>query len=173
MAPTAPIIRDENDTTLYSDIIVETRLDPIYPAILNADIDVKVVSDYLPDATLANKEYLEIEKIKKGEQVFFFYSDLMDKNPLPHILYRPKEPTGEKKTYFKNEYTAYSGTEPRPAFLYRKIPADEEIFQTTVAGMEYEYTYIFKKADNGNYRRNYKYKPTTYELIPNDELKTY
>ncbi len=173
VAPTAPIIKDENDTTLYSDIIVETQLDPIYPAILNTDIDVKVVSDYLPDATLANKEYLEIKKIKKGEQVFFFYSDLMSKNPLPHVLYRPKELTGEKKTFYKNEYEPYSGTEPRPAFLYRKISEDEVIFQTTVVGMEYEYTYTFKKADNGIYRRNYKYKPTTYELIPYNERETY
>jgi hypothetical protein len=80
-----------------SDIIVETKIEPLYIGTLNQDIKVKLVNKYLPDQYAEDVEdqpgiangtaETEIE-IKKGAEVLFFYSDIAENKRHPQILCR-------------------------------------------------------------------------------------
>lgn len=78
-----------------SDILVQTITEPIYAGFLSKDIRVEKVADYMPDPK--QKDTVEdIEIIRTGERVYFFYSDLQAEAPQPLILYRPLKPMSEE-----------------------------------------------------------------------------
>jgi hypothetical protein len=47
--PIRPDDAPAQDATPYSDVIVETKVEPLYIGTLNQDIMVKLMNDYLPD----------------------------------------------------------------------------------------------------------------------------
>ena len=88
---------EKNNPAEYkSDLLVETNLDTLYKAYLCKDILVKVSADgWLPirEEEVEPAFTFEVDdrntwKIKKGEQIYLFYSDLIAKNPEPMVLYR-------------------------------------------------------------------------------------
>lgn len=93
----------------YSDLLVETNLDTLYKAYLCKDILVKVSADgWLPiredevePSFTAKEDDKTTTEIKKGEQVYLFYSDLIAKNTEPMILYR--KPIDGKEVYVAND----------------------------------------------------------------------
>lgn len=92
----------------YSDLLVETNLDTLYKAYLCKDILVKVSADgWLPiredevEPPFAKEDDKTITEIKKGEQIYLFYSDLIAKNTEPMILYR--KPIDGKEVYTVND----------------------------------------------------------------------
>lgn len=85
----------------YSDVIVQTNIEPIYQGILNQTIEVEPVNDFTPDeyADMSDQDgYITDEEtnkktktsftISKGEIVFMFYSDITKNAEQPQILYR-------------------------------------------------------------------------------------
>lgn len=99
----------------YSDVIVQTNIEPIYQGILNQTITVEPVNDFTPDeyADMSNQSgYIINEEtgkktktsftIPKGEVVFMFYSDITKNAEQPQILYRngvklPEDLTDKEK----------------------------------------------------------------------------
>ena len=85
-----------NPAEYRSDLLVEANLDTLYKAYLCKDVLVKVSADgWLPirEEDVEPAFTLEVDDkntqiIKKGEQIYLFYSDLIAKNPEPMILYR-------------------------------------------------------------------------------------
>ena len=76
---------------LVSELLVETNIEPIFKGALSQDISVRMLGNYLPDPYAGKEEDKVLTTIKAGEEVFFFYSDLVDNNIHPHILYRSKD----------------------------------------------------------------------------------
>ena len=79
----------------FSDIIVQTKIEPLYVGVLGQEVQVKSVNSYLPDRDTADEELSQLETIAAGETVLFFYSDVNNNSPQPQILYRPD---GQYKT---------------------------------------------------------------------------
>lgn len=85
-----------DDAEYKSDLIVENNLDTLYKAYLCKDILVKVSADgWLPireedvePAFVPGVDDKTTQIIKKGEQIYLFYSDLIAKNTEPMVLYR-------------------------------------------------------------------------------------
>jgi hypothetical protein len=129
-----------------SDLLVETNLDTLYKAYLCKDILVKVSADgWLP----IRKDEVEPEFIpgvddettqiiKKGEQIYLFYSDLIAKNPEPMILYRAYQ----DKEYFE----ATEDTERNPdKEYYGRNRMTNNFYLFTGENFEIDTTYYEKK----------------------------
>lgn len=73
----------------YSDIIVQTNIEPLYRGVLNQSIEVELVNTYTPDEYAdMDVEDAAVTKIDKGQTVYFFYSDINKNAVQPQILYR-------------------------------------------------------------------------------------
>jgi hypothetical protein len=78
--------------TEKSDLIVETKVEPLYVGNLKYNITIKKVNNYIPDTSMytdANeieKIFPDVWTIQKNTPVLFFYSDITDKKPEPQIL---------------------------------------------------------------------------------------
>ena len=91
----------------YSDVIVQTNIEPIYQGILNQTITVELVNEFTPDEYAdmrvdENEHHRDITTIPKGEVVFMFYSDITKNAEQPQILYRkgvelPEDLTDKEK----------------------------------------------------------------------------
>lgn len=79
----------------YSDIIVQTKIEPLYIGVLNQDIEIQLVNSYIPDKEEKDDELMAITQIAAGQKVLFFYSDINNNEPQPQILFRPD---GDYKT---------------------------------------------------------------------------
>ena len=77
-----------------SDIIVQTKVEPLYKGIINRDLILKAMVNYMPNPNeLYSKEEFEKKRnlvVKKGTEVYLFYSDLVEENPHPNILFNEK-----------------------------------------------------------------------------------
>ena len=85
-----------------SDIIVETKIEPLYIGVLNQDVIVRKVNDYTPDDFAdmneqwpltgeegdENREPVSEITIIKGSKVLFFYSDITENAKQPQFLAR-------------------------------------------------------------------------------------
>ena len=76
--------------TEKSDLIVETKVEPLYVGNLKYNIRIKKVNNYIPDTSMYADEIDNIFPdewtIQKNTPVLFFYSDITDKKPEPQIL---------------------------------------------------------------------------------------
>jgi hypothetical protein len=85
VAPTEPL--DKNKIIkgkIYSDPIIETKIEPLYVGTLGQDIKAKLLIKYTPDELADMKDQPEEEHIiPAGNKILLFYSDIADNNPHP------------------------------------------------------------------------------------------
>lgn len=79
-----------------SDLLYETKTEPLYIGTLAQNITVKKLTDYRPDEDL-DEEFTGINlsqnlAIPKGTRIMIFYSEVVDNKKNPVILYRPDQP---------------------------------------------------------------------------------
>lgn len=79
-----------------SDLLYETKTEPLYIGTLAQDITVKKLTDYRPDEDL-DEEFTDVNlsqnlTIPQGTRVMIFYSEVVDNKKHPVILYRPDQP---------------------------------------------------------------------------------
>lgn len=116
----SPFPLNDESEEYKSDLIVENNLDTLYKAYLCKDILVKVSANgWLPireediePAFIPEVDGRETEVIKKGEQIYLFYSDLISKNEEPMILYRACRKKDEDGNYSAGAVSVTEGGEP-------------------------------------------------------------
>ena len=79
-------IVDENK----SDILVETKVEPLYFGVLKYPVRIKKVNNYIPDVMVSTAPYPDGEPepyyLPEGTAVLLFYSDIVDRKIEPQIL---------------------------------------------------------------------------------------
>ena len=82
--PEAPI----GYTGPYSDIMVETKIEPLYLGTLSKDVTIKKISNYTPDESIEDETKGPDAPftLPRGSSVLFFYSDIADNKTNPQIL---------------------------------------------------------------------------------------
>lgn len=75
------------DNNIYSDTIIQTITEPLYQIELNEDIVVERLSQYRPDRLKDDDGVQNV--INKGEIIYLFYSDILNKRDTITALYRP------------------------------------------------------------------------------------
>jgi hypothetical protein len=90
VVPTEPINKEENDTTEYSDVIIERKIEPLYVGTLGKEIRAKRINKYTPDefADMTLQPIEEEVVLPIGSTILLFYSDIVDNNPHPQFLCR-------------------------------------------------------------------------------------
>jgi hypothetical protein len=72
----------------HSDILVETKIEPLFVGILNKDVLIKLVNRYAPKDLFDTSDQPETATLSKGSSVLFFYSDVADNKKNPQVLCR-------------------------------------------------------------------------------------
>jgi hypothetical protein len=85
----------------YSDIMVETKIEPLYFGTLSQAVTAKKVSNYAPDESKEEefKDWDDEITLQRGNTVLFFYSDIADNKTNPQILVRLYKENGNWKVY--------------------------------------------------------------------------
>ena len=130
-----------------SDLLVETNLDTLYKAYLCKDILVKVSADgWLPireedveKPFTPGKDDKDTQIIKKGEQIYLFYSDLIAKNPEPMILYRAdgNYEVNENEDIIINSYNFRVTRENKVTYRDTDVPMPDFIVYDEYMPVEY------------------------------------
>lgn len=95
----AETILDDTDWTVdteHSDILVETKIEPLYIGTLNRSVEIKMVNKYVPEDLLDVSDQPETYTLPKGVDVLFFYSDITENKKHPQLLCRFAEENGVK-----------------------------------------------------------------------------
>ena len=74
--------------TQNSDILVETKIEPLYIGTLNRSIEIKMVNKYVPEDLLDVSDQPETYILPKGVDVLLFYSDITENKKHPQLLCR-------------------------------------------------------------------------------------
>ena len=86
----APISQkaSQNYVGPYSDILVETKVEPLYLGKLSRRVNVEKLLDYVPDDHLTTDDQPETFVLPAGSKVLFFYSEISENKKHPQILCR-------------------------------------------------------------------------------------